>query len=75
MKPSCPDSTFPQIALGIGNIYINKDFELTGSQKPYLLSERTDAWQVGLEVRVKSLLTGELKKSNLGEINAFTQCK
>ncbi|CAH1574335.1 hypothetical protein THF1A12_1250001 [Vibrio jasicida] len=75
IKPSCPTGTQPYIALGIGNIYISKEFELTGSQKPYLLSERADAWQVGLEVRVKSLITGDLSIRNEGEVTAFTQCK
>lgn len=74
-KPSCPEGSQPYIALGLGKIFISKDYELTGSQKPYLLSEGSDYWQVGLEVRVKSLLTGALDKSSSGEITAFTQCK
>ncbi|MDF4867029.1 type II secretion system protein, partial [Vibrio parahaemolyticus] len=67
--------TQPYIALGLGKIFISKDYQLTGSQKPYLLSQGSDYWQVGLEVRVKSLLTGKLDKIHTGEITAFTQCK
>lgn len=74
-KPSCPEGTQPYIALGLGKIFISKDYQLTGSQKPYLLSQGSDYWQVGLEVRVKSLLTGKLDKIHTGEITAFTQCK
>lgn len=76
-KPSCPEGTKPHLALGLGNIYINKNYELTGSQKPFVQLAGTDDqyWQVGLEVRVKSLTTGELDISHAGEILAFTQCK
>ncbi len=34
VKPSCPEGTQPYIALGLGKIFINKDYQLTGSQKP-----------------------------------------
>ncbi|MCZ5940955.1 type II secretion system protein, partial [Vibrio parahaemolyticus] len=74
-KPSCPEGTHPYIALGLGKIFINKDYQLTGSQKPYLISQTSDYWQVGLEVRVKSLITGDLDIKNEGEVTAFTQCK
>ncbi|MBE3775497.1 type II secretion system protein, partial [Vibrio parahaemolyticus] len=74
-KPSCPEGTHPYIALGLGKIFINKDYQLTGSQKPYLISQTSDYWQVGLEIRVKSLTTGDLEIKNEGEVNAFTQCK
>ncbi|CAK1810075.1 putative type IV pilin PilA [Vibrio crassostreae] len=74
-KPACPQGTTPDIMLSIGNIYIASDYELTGSQKPYLITTTNDYWDVGLEVRVKSLITGDLTKSSSGEITAFTQCK
>lgn len=76
-KPACPDGMNPDIALGIGQIYIDKNYELTGSQKPYIepIGTNDEHWQVGLEIRVKSLTTGEFKKVNTGEITAFTQCK
>ncbi|MEZ9033983.1 MULTISPECIES: type II secretion system protein J [unclassified Vibrio] len=74
-KPSCPDSMAPDIMLSIGNIYIASDLELTGSQKPYLITETSTDWQVGLEVRVKSLTSGDFEKATTGEITAFTQCK
>nr|AKN39257.1 hypothetical protein [Vibrio tasmaniensis] len=74
-KPACPQGTTPDIMLSIGNIYIASDYELTGSQKPYLITTTSSYWDVGLEVRVKSLITGDLTKSSSGEITAFTQCK
>lgn len=74
-KPACPQGTTPDIMLSIGNIYIASDYELTGSQKPYLITTTNDYWDVGLEVRVKSLITGDLTKSSSGEITVFTQCK
>jgi hypothetical protein len=74
-KPACPQGTTPDIMLSIGNIYIASDYELTGSQKPYLITTTNDYWDIGLEVRVKSLITGDFKASNDGEITAFTQCK
>ncbi|MEZ8236292.1 type II secretion system protein [Vibrio splendidus] len=74
-KPACPQGTTPDIMLSIGNIYIASDLELTGSQKPYLITTTNDYWDVGLEVRVKSLITGNIGKSHSGEITAFTQCK
>lgn len=76
-KPACPEGTSPHLAMSLGQIFIEKDLELTGSQKPYIQLAGTDDnyWQVGLEIRVKSLLTGELGISNDGEITAFTQCK
>lgn len=74
-KPSCPDGMAPDIMLSIANIYIGSDLELTGSQKPYLMTTTDRYWQVGLEVRVKSLITGQFEKATTGEITAFTQCK
>lgn len=74
-KPACPEGTTPDIMLSIGNIYIASDYELTGSQKPYLITTTNDFWDVGLEVRVKSLITGDFSIRNEGEITAFTQCK
>ncbi|WP_409929444.1 type II secretion system protein, partial [Vibrio jasicida] len=74
-KPSCPKGTQPQLIPSVGNVFVGKDYELTGSIKPYRLSETPTAWQIGLEIRVKSLITGEFEKSNSGEITVFTQCK
>ncbi|MEZ9034368.1 type II secretion system protein J [Vibrio sp. 10N.247.311.00] len=74
-KPACPQGTTPDIMLSIGNIYIASDYELTGSQKPYLITTTNDYWDIGLEVRVKSLNTGDFSIRNEGEITAFTQCK
>lgn len=74
-KPACPEGMRPDIMLGLSSIYIESDKELTGSQKPYLISETSTGWLVGLEVRVKSLTTGDLGKSHSGEITVLTQCK
>lgn len=76
-KPACPEGTSPHLAMSLGQIYIDNDHELTGSQKPFIQLDGTndEHWQVGLEIRVKSLITGELDISNEGEIIAFTQCK
>ncbi|HBC3487097.1 TPA: type II secretion system protein [Vibrio parahaemolyticus] len=76
-KPACPEGTSPHLAMSLGQIYIDNDHELTGSQKPFIQLAGTDDnyWQVGLEIRVKSRITGDFEKANTGEITAFTQCK
>lgn len=74
-KPACPTGTEPRIALALGKIFISKEYELTGSQKPYLIETTATDWQVGLEIRVKKISTGEYTKTDTGEILAITQCK
>ncbi len=74
-RPACPAGTTSHLALSLGTVTINKDYELIGSQKPYIMTTTSDAWQVGLEIRAQEIATGNLKKLNEGEILAFTQCK
>ncbi|HDY8011555.1 TPA: type II secretion system protein [Vibrio vulnificus] len=74
-KPDCPTGLTPSINLALGYVKIEGDFQLVGSQKPYLLSENPTHWQVGLELRVKNLITHDFDKKNTGEILAITQCK
>lgn len=74
-KPACPNGTSPAITLGLGAIKITSDYDLTGSQKPYLLSQTASQWQVGLEIRVVRKSTGQPLIHNDGVINAFVQCK
>lgn len=74
-KPACPTSTTPSINLGLGYVKIEGNYQLVGSQKPYLMSETTAYWQVGLELRVKNLTTNQFDIENKGEILAITQCK
>ncbi len=74
-RPACPAGTTSHLALALGTITINKDFELIGSQKPYVMTTTSTAWQVGLEIRAKEIKTGNFVKLNDGEILALTQCK
>ncbi|WP_017817482.1 type II secretion system protein [Vibrio harveyi] len=74
-KPACPTGTTPSINLGLGYVKIEGNYQLVGSQKPYLMSETTAYWQVGLELRVKNLTTNQFDIENKGEILAITQCK
>ncbi|WP_045409837.1 hypothetical protein [Vibrio jasicida] len=76
-KPACPTGTTPSINLALGYVKVEGDYQLVGSQKPYLMSSGTTAteWQVGLELRVKNVITNEFKIENKGEILAITQCK
>ena len=76
-KPACPAGTTPSINLALGYVKVEGDYQLVGSQKPYLIESGTTAteWQVGLELRVKNLLTNEFDKRHTGEILAITQCK
>ncbi len=74
-KPACPTGTEPRIALALGKIKVPKEYELFGSQKPYLIETTDTDWQVGLEIRVKELSSGEYTSVNQGEILAITQCK
>ncbi|MEJ3625926.1 type II secretion system protein [Vibrio vulnificus] len=74
-KPQCPTGLNPSINLALGYVRIEGDYQLIGSQKPYLISETATHWQVGLELRVKNLITNDFDKKNTGEILAITQCK
>ncbi len=74
-KPACPTGTQPQIKLALGYIKITNEYELTGSQKPYLIETTDTDWQVGLKIRVKRLSSDEFETITTGEILAFTQCK
>ncbi|MGD1336105.1 type II secretion system protein [Vibrio harveyi] len=76
-KPRCPVGLKPSIKLALGYIEINKKYQLVGSQKPYLITsgETASEWQVGLEIRVKNLDTGDFDTANTGEIIAITQCR
>ncbi|RJX68654.1 type II secretion system protein [Vibrio sinensis] len=74
-KPSCPTGTEPRIWLALGYINVSNRYTLTGSQKPFIDTETTTHWEVGLEVRVENNETGEFAISNDGEILAITQCK
>jgi len=74
-KPSCPPSTTPIIDLALSYVMIESDYQLVGSQKPYLMNETPLEWQVGLELRVKHINTNTFDKTNTGEILAITQCK
>lgn len=76
-KPRCPIGLKSSIKLALGYIRIEKEYQLVGSQKPYLIKsgETPTEWQVGLEIRVKNLDTGDFGKANTGEIIAITQCR
>lgn len=74
-KPNCPPGLTPSINLALGYVKIESDYQLVGSQKPYLLSETATRWQVGLELRVKNINTNDFDKKNTGDILAITQCK
>lgn len=76
-KPSCPDNLEPSINLALGYIKVEGDYQLVGSQKPYLIEAGTNnsQWQVGLALRVKNLTTNKFNELNSGEILAITQCK
>lgn len=76
-KPSCPEGMEPSINLALGYIKIEGNYQLVGSQKPYLIASGTNSsqWQVGLELRVKNVVTNAYDKLNTGDILAITQCK
>ncbi|MCU8277682.1 type II secretion system GspH family protein [Vibrio vulnificus] len=74
-KPQCPTGLTPSINLALGYVKVESAYQLIGSQKPYLMSETATHWQVGLELRVKNLITNDFDKVNTGEILAITQCK
>ena len=74
-KQTCPSGTSPKIMLGIGSVHIDKAFELTGSQRAYLIENAFTYWKVGLEIRVKRLSNNAYDKINSGEILAITQCQ
>jgi hypothetical protein len=76
-KPSCPNGLEPSINLALGYIKVEGNYQLVGSQKPYLIEAGTNdsQWQVGLALRVKNLTTNKFNELNSGEILAITQCK
>ena len=74
-KPSCPTGTTPNINLALGTVTIKGDYQLVGSQKPYLMNETPLEWQTGLELRVKEINTNTFDIKHEGEIIAITQCK
>lgn len=75
LKPSCPANTEPKIALSISYIRVNKEDKLSGSVRPWVQSETSDYWEVGLSSRVNVVDTGEIKESFLGKIQALTFCR
>ena len=74
-KPSCPMGTTPTPILAIGKITVPKAYELTGSQKPFLIEDTATYWRVGLEIRVKELGSNNYGKLNDGEIVLIAQCR
>ncbi|MGF1894075.1 type II secretion system protein [Vibrio campbellii] len=74
-KPSCPVGLKPNINLSLGYVKITKEYELVGSQRPYLLGETPTQWQVGLVLRVKHIKTQRFDQKHTGEVLALTQCK
>ncbi|EHD1698874.1 type II secretion system protein [Vibrio vulnificus] len=76
-KPNCPPGLTPSINLALGYVKIESDYQLVGSQKPYLIKSGTTStrWQVGLVLRVKRLDTNTFGELNTGDILAITQCK
>lgn len=74
-KPSCPSGTTAKIILGLGSISVKKEFELTGSQRPYLVEDNARDWKVGLAIRVKNLNDGQYDVRNDGEIIAIVKCE
>jgi hypothetical protein len=74
-KPSCPSGTTAKIILGLGSISVKKEFELTGSQRPYLIEDNARDWKVGLAIRVKNLNDGQYDVRNDGEIITIVKCE
>ncbi|RZR37141.1 type II secretion system protein, partial [Vibrio vulnificus] len=74
-KPQCPTGLTPSINLALGYVKIEGNFQLVGSQKPYLISETDTHWQVGLVLRVKNLDINTFGELTTGDILAITQCK
>nr|AKN37823.1 hypothetical protein [Aliivibrio fischeri] len=74
-KPQCPTGQEPDLTLSIHTVTITNDYTLTGSIKPYRLSETATQWQAGLVIRAVKNSTGEPKKLHEGVMNAFIQCR
>ncbi|MUJ27968.1 hypothetical protein GNP73_08270 [Aliivibrio fischeri] len=74
-KPQCPTDQESDLTLSIHTVTITNEFTLTGSIKPYVLSETDTQWQAGLEIRIKNNSTGKPTSTNKGLMNAFVQCK
>ncbi|OCH37369.1 hypothetical protein A6E02_18705 [Aliivibrio fischeri] len=74
-KPQCPTDQEPVLTLNIQTVSIMNEYTLTGSIKPYVLSETNTQWQAGLEIRVRRNSTGTPDLSTKGIMNAFVQCE
>lgn len=74
-KPSCPDNLSPDMVLSISYIKVDKEDALTGSSKPWVMSQTSDYWEVGYQTVLKDRTTGEIKTSTDGKVNALTFCR
>ncbi len=74
-KPKCPEHQQPDLTLSIHTVTITNEYTLTGSIKPYVLSESNTQWQAGLEIRVVLNSTGKAERISTGVMTAFVQCK
>ena len=74
-KPKCPEHQQPDLTLSIHTVTITNEYTLTGSIKPYVLSETEQQWQAGLEIRVVLNSTGKAERISTGVMTAFVQCK
>ncbi|AAW88275.1 hypothetical protein VF_B0033 (plasmid) [Aliivibrio fischeri ES114] len=74
-KPKCPENQQPDLTLSLHTVIISNKYTLTGSIKPFRLSETATQWQAGLQVRVVLNSTGKADKITTGIMTAFVQCK
>jgi len=74
-KPSCPNGLAPDIKPVITSVDPHKDYDLTGSQRAYVLTETSDKWRLGLDVLAIHKTSGTKRFLHGGVITALIQCK
>ncbi len=75
-KPSCPINTKPEISLAVAYVRIEKEYNITGSIKPYLIKDGTTdtQWQIGLAVSAQEVKTSTAVTINDGLVQATIFC-
>jgi prepilin-type N-terminal cleavage/methylation domain-containing protein len=75
-KPSCANGTSPDINLAIGEKVVNPKYhEYLGAERPYILANATDRWQIGLEITARDNNTGRVVRLTDGTVVAIIGCK
>lgn len=74
-KPKCPNGLMAEVNPTITSVDFHPSYDLTGSQRAYVIQETSTQWQFGLDALAVHKSSGTKRFLNGGVITAFVQCK